>query len=146
MHRSTLMKREGGEAGFVSYRAESGHEAALQTITVRASALAEPPPDEIRVIIQWSTDMPAESEAGESAQAPGRPTVGGTKPAQREIRKGDRVRVVKSRVSSAKSPPEWLEQYVGRTGVVVLTTADGAEVNLGTKTTWFSFAELVRED
>ena len=56
------------------------------------------------------------------------------------------VEVMKSRVSGVKSPPEWLEQIVGRTGIVLWTTADGAMVDLDADTAWFSYDELQSKD
>jgi hypothetical protein len=122
---------QGGAGGFLA-----------QPIVLRAAALPNPAPDEIRVTFAWAEaavrppaerTKPAPAESG----APAGPSTRGQK-----IAKGDRVEVIKSRVSRVKSPPEWLEQYVGRTGVVLWTTADGAMVDLGPDTAWFSYQEL----
>jgi hypothetical protein len=54
------------------------------------------------------------------------------------------VKIVKSRVSGVKNPPVWLEQHLGKTGVVLWTTGDGADVDLGGEAVWFAFDELER--
>jgi hypothetical protein len=52
------------------------------------------------------------------------------------------VTIVKNTRAGAKYPPEWLEQYLGRTGKVLWTTTGGAMVKLDDEATWFSYAEL----
>ena len=50
--------------------------------------------------------------------------------------------IVKNRLAGIHQPPEWLEQYLGRTGTVLWTTAGGAMVKLDNEATWFPYAEL----
>jgi hypothetical protein len=55
---------------------------------------------------------------------------------------GDQAKIVKNALAGTKYPPEWLEQYLGRTGKVLWTTAGGAMVELDHEATWFPYAEL----
>lgn len=55
---------------------------------------------------------------------------------------GDLVRVIKNRQSGTKMPPEWLGQYLGKTGVVVRATPKGGIVEIDGNATWFSNDEL----
>jgi hypothetical protein len=65
-------------------------------------------------------------------------------PPQDALKVGDRVKIVKDRDSGIRYPPEWLEQYLGRTGRILWTTAGGAMVKLERGATWFPYNELER--
>jgi hypothetical protein len=52
------------------------------------------------------------------------------------------VRVIKSRTAGVKSPPEWLGQHLGKSGVVLWVTLGGANVDFGSEAVWFSYDEL----
>ena len=116
--------------------------------SLKASDLPDPPPDELRVTCRLgrggSRTRAAGSAAADRGAESGAPAGAHARP--RKIAQGDRVEVIKSRVSGVKNPPEWLEQYVGRTGVVLWTTADGAMVDLGADAIWFSYEELESKD
>ena len=59
---------------------------------------------------------------------------------------GAKVTIVKNTTAGTKYPPEWLAQYLGRTGAVLWTTPEGAMVRLGEGATWFPYAELTAVD
>lgn len=154
MSYSVWIKRQGDHKGDgredATVRYSEGDTGGLlaQAVALKASALPDPPPEEIHVTFDW-----VEVAAGSEPQAVlprtasadiGAPVIAHTRP--KKVAQGGRVEVVKSRVSGVKNPPEWLEQYVGRTGVVLWTTADGAMVDLDTDITWFSYEELESKD
>ena len=58
------------------------------------------------------------------------------------FREGATVVIVKNRLAGIHQPPEWLEQYLGREGRILWTTAGGAMVQLDKQATWFPYAEL----
>ena len=62
------------------------------------------------------------------------------------LKVGDKVLIVKDRDSGVRYPPEWLEQFVGRTGRILWITADGAMVMLEDGATWFPYKELERAE
>lgn len=144
MSLSATLKMESADEGEVRYVDSFGGTDAFLAgpVVIRASDLPDPPPALLHVSLSWY-QAPVTGGAG-SAGAEGAPPSAHTKP--RKIAQGDRVEVVKSRVSGVKNPPEWLEQYVGRTGIVLWTTPDGAMVDLGADTTWFSYEELTFKD
>ncbi len=156
MSYSLKLKREGGHKGegadvaTVRYSDTRGGTGGLlaQAVVLKASALPDPPPDEIRVTVDWvAAAAGPERQAVRPRTADADSAVpGGAHARSRKIAQGDRVEVIKSRVSGVKNPPEWLEQYLGRTGTVLWTTADGAMVDLGTDATWFSYEELQSKD
>jgi hypothetical protein len=117
--------------------------ALAEPVVLRAAALPDPPPEVIRITLDWAEAVPART-ARTGPRSKGAAAI--PVPARSDIHKGDQVKIVKSRVSGVKSPPEWLEQYVGRTGLVLWTTADGAMVDLDGAPAWFSFAELLPND
>ena len=141
---------EGGDVATVRYSDVRGDTGGLlaQAVVLKASALPDPPPDEIHVTVDWvgaAAGLEPQAVLPRTAHADsGVPAGAHTKPMK--IAPGDRVEVVKSRVSGVKNPPEWLEQYLGRTGIVLWTTADGAMVDLDADTTWFSYGELKSKD
>ena len=139
------MRREGdgpkpdapdGSAVTYTYVGEGAGGHSADAVVLRASMLPDPPPDVIYLTVDW----PRPEVVGHAGEAERAAVVTAT--AHKKLAQGDRVEVVKSRVSGVKSPPEWLEQYVGRSGVVLWTTADGAMVDLEADHTWFSYEEL----
>lgn len=58
------------------------------------------------------------------------------------LHQGDTVTIVKNTMAGIKYPPEWLKQYLDRTGTILWTTAGGAMVKLDDEATWFPYAEL----
>jgi hypothetical protein len=145
MTRQTGDPEQAGEHGTVRYAGRRGGSGFLIAgeIVLESAALPDPPPDIIQLTIEWP-------EARVRAPRPPaeyvREAAAGPTEALRDLHTGDRVTVVKSRVAGAKNPPEWLEQYLGRSGRVVRVTAHGAEVDLDGDTTWFSFAELLPKE
>ncbi len=136
------MSRQGYGGNTVRYvliDAESGLE--TDAAELKASALPDPPPEFINMCAEWEDERQAEGGAPEEA-----PILAPAQVATPSIRAGSRVEVIKSRVSGVRNPPTWLEEYLGRTGVVLWTTADGAMVDLGHDVTWFSYSELVRRE
>ncbi len=119
-----------------TYASETAAGHAGDAVVLRASTLPDPPPDVIHVTVDW----PEPAVGGVSREAERAAAISAAE--RKKVAQGDRVEVIKSRVSGVKSPPEWLEQYVGRSGVVLWTTADGAMVDLDADTTWFSYEEL----
>jgi hypothetical protein len=144
MSLSATLKIESADQDTVRYvDSYGGGDAFLAgSVAIKASDLPDPPPALLRISFAWY-QAPATAGTG-SAGAEATPARGHAK--SKKIAQGDRVQVVKSKVSGVKSPPEWLEQYVGRTGIVLWTTADGAMVDLNADTAWFSYEELNSKD
>jgi hypothetical protein len=111
-------------------------------IALSKSGLPDPPPPVVRLTLDWyqppsatpQGDVPSDSGATARAKLASR-----IQPATRAV-------VVKSRVSGPKHPPEWLEQFIGKTGVVLWTTHEGAMLDFDGKATWFAFDELEPTD
>ncbi len=142
MRYGVRMSRQGDDRITVRYAlidAESG--LVTDALELKASVLPDPPPELISVSIEWADDRPAEGGA-----PPERSVAAPNPVAAASIRVGSRVEVIKSRISGVRNPPTWLEEYVGRTGIVLWTTADGAMVDLGQDITWFSYSELLRKE
>ena len=112
-------------------------------LVLRRSALPDPPPALVHATLVWEQDAAA-TDAGRTSARHASPQV--VSPWQDEVKAGDHLTIVKSRSAGVRSPPEWLEQYVGRTGIVLWTTTDGAMVDLKTDTAWFSYEELEHRD
>ncbi len=109
----------------------------LGTLSVESAVLPQPAPPVIEVSVRYR-------EAAGAATARGFEPV---RPSPREaLKTGDKVTIVKDRVSEIRSPPEWLEQYLGRNGRILWTTAGGAMVKLDKGATWFPYSELERTD
>jgi hypothetical protein len=144
MSLSATLKMESADQDTVRYVDSFGGRDAFLAgpLALKASDLPDPPPALLHISLSWY-QAPATAGAG-GAGAEGTPARSHAK--HRKITQGDRVEVVKSRVSGVKNPPEWLEQYVGRTGIVLWTTADGAMVDLDPDTAWFSYEELNFKD
>jgi hypothetical protein len=140
---SATLKKDSADQETVRYvDTYGGRDSFLgEALVIKTSDLPDPPPALLRVSVSWyqvpATSTPVAGKTRERVAA-GMQRTG--------IAQGDRVEIVKSRVSGVKSPPEWLEQYVGRIGVVLWTTNDGAMVDLGAGASWFSFEELRPKD
>ena len=141
---SATLKMESVDGAAVRYVDSYGgkHSFLSEAIVIKAADLPDPPPALLRVSLSWYQAPRAVEGQGTGEDRTPAATV--AKP--KRIAQGDRVEVIKSRVSGVKNPPEWLEQYVGRTGIVLWTTTDGAMVDLKTDTAWFSYEELECKD
>jgi hypothetical protein len=112
----------------------------LGTLTVQKWALPKPTPSTLRLVLEsYETKQPHSAVPASGAAAGAAAGAGEDMSA---LRKGARVEIVKNRLASIHQPPEWLEQYLGRTGIVLWTTAGGAMVKLDDEATWFPYAEL----
>jgi hypothetical protein len=142
MSLSATLKMESTDQDGVRYvDSYGGRDAFLAgPLVIRASDLPDPPPALLRIALTWY-QAPITQGAGTAGAEVGRAHA---KP--RNIAQGDRVKVIKSRLSGVKNLPEQLEQYIGRSGIVLWTTADGAMVNFKTDTAWFSYEELEFKD
>jgi hypothetical protein len=112
----------------------------LGTLSVQKWALPKPTPSAIRLTLE-SYDATPPSPPPPSREAARREHLGDT-----ALRKGATVTVVKNRTAGMHQPQEWLEQYLGRKGTVLWTTAGGAMVKLDDQATWFPYAELKVND
>jgi hypothetical protein len=109
----------------------------LGTVSVQKWALPKPTPSTIRLTLEgYEAERPSLSPhaAGTATQIDLGDDV---------LRKGAAVKIVKNRTAGIHQPPEWLEQYLGREGTVLWTTAGGAMVKLEKEATWFPYAELM---
>lgn len=100
-------------------------------------ALPGPPPPSINIRLEIPRSAGPLKASGPSRMET---------PTQAPLRPGGQATIVKSRIAGAKYPPEWLEQFLGKTGTVLWVTDKGAMVRIGTDATWFAFAELERAD
>jgi hypothetical protein len=141
---SATLKRESADGETVHYVDSYGgkHAFLSEAIVIRASDLPDPPPALLRVSLSWYQAPRAQDDGSGT----GEESILAAGAGRQGIAQGDRVEVIKSRVSGVKNPPEWLEQYVGRIGIVLWTTTDGAMVDLKTDTAWFSYEELQYKD
>jgi hypothetical protein len=120
----------------------------LGTVSVQKWALPRPTPSTIRLALEpyEAERSAAAGPAGAPAGAEAASAETGAAATASKLRKGATVRVVKNRLAGIHQPPEWLEQYLGRKGIVLWTTAGGAMVQLDKQATWFPYAELSVED
>jgi hypothetical protein len=137
-----ILEREGEDAETVVYRARPGEEPIFlaEPIRLLKTLLPDPPPATMQVRFEWSQPAftrpvgpPAETPTSATTVSAGERIV---------LDRGDWARVVVNKRSTVKSPPEKVEQYLGRTGKVVWTTRDGALLEFEEGTTWFSYDEL----
>ena len=108
----------------------------LGTVSVQKWALPKPAPSTIRLVLESYEMQNAPSTVPPSGSA------AGAGEDMSALHKGATVEIVKNRLASIHQPPEWLEQYLGRTGTVLWTTAGGAMVKLDDEASWFPYAEL----
>jgi hypothetical protein len=133
------LEEEDEEHGRYVEQAEPGKPPAIGTISVRKSALCEPLPSVLRMTLSFQ-------ECGQLPEARPDMTPSRAKTVdRRNLSAGDKVTVVKNRLASVGSPPEWLGQYLGKSGPVLWTTTLGAMVDLPDGATWFPYAELESE-
>ncbi len=131
----TLTDETDSEAHYAEELREDGSPL-LGTVSVQKWALPTPTPSTVRVVLDfYETVRPSSSRP--AAEVAHRPYA-----AEGVLRLGAKVIIVKNRLSGIHQPPEWLEQYLGRTGTVLWTTAGGAMVKLDNEATWFPYAEL----
>ena len=108
----------------------------LGTVSVQKWALPKPTPSTIRLTLEaYEAEHPP--LAPPSARAAQDDDLQET-----ALRRGALVQIVKNRTAGIHQPAEWLEQYLGREGIVLWTTAGGAMVRLDKEATWFPYAEL----
>lgn len=106
------------------------------SVSIDSMALPSPPPGVIEMSLAFSS-------AG--AEPAPRADLSRFIPPPRDVLKvGDKVKIIKDRDSGIRYPPEWLEQYLGRIGRILWTTAGGAMVKLERGATWFPYNELER--
>ena len=108
----------------------------LGTVSVQKWALPKPTPTTIRLVLESYDMEPVASVAP-------RPTAASDADLDvSALRKGVAVEIIKNRLAGIHQPPEWLGQYLGRTGSVLWTSAGGAMVQLDDQASWFPYAEL----
>lgn len=134
------LEQEDGETATYEEQVESGRPPVVGTISLNKLALSTPLPSIMRITLSYSEGRPVPSEPLDSTLSH-RAASG-----EKALAVGDKVTIVKSRRGTLASPPEWLEQFLGKTGTVLWTTASGAMVDLAGSATWFSYAELERGD
>lgn len=132
------LAQEDEETATYEEQVETGKPPVIGTISFRKSSLSTPPPSIVRIVLSYH----------EARATPAEPrsltTSFDVDLDEKTLGVGDRVTIVKNRHATVTSPPEWLGQYMGKTGTVLWTTASGAMVNLHGSATWFSYAELER--
>ena len=117
-------------------RAEEAHPPVIGTLCIQDWALPQPLPSSLRVSLNFFSAGHPSTRAAE--EAPGRQTLG-----KDLATVGKSVTVIKNIAATMQQPPEWLEQYLGRTGTVLWTAAGGAMVKFDDNSaTWFAYAEL----
>jgi hypothetical protein len=104
------------------------------SVSIDSGALPSPAPHIIEMSLVF-----AEVAAG---QAPKVDLSRFIPPPRDAFKVSDKVKIIKDRDSGIRYPPEWLEQYLGRTGRILWTTAGGAMVKLERGATWFPYNEL----
>jgi hypothetical protein len=128
----TLAHEAGGRALYLEKPAGENRPV-IGSLSIESWALRKPIPSAIRVTVESYEIMPPRIPLKTSEPAAA---------SCEALATGDRVTIVKNALAGTKYPPEWLEQYLGRTGKVLWTTAGGAMVELGHEATWFPYAEL----
>jgi hypothetical protein len=123
-----LSKEDEGRAHYAEIPGAEGA-AILGTLSIDLAALPRPTPAVVRIALYlYDTPLPTgHHEATVEAPIP---------------RPGDEVIIVKNAMAGTRYPPEWLEQYLGKSGKVLWITPHGAMVGLEQGATWFPFAEL----
>lgn len=120
-------------------RAE-GKPSIIGTLEIGRWALPETVPSQMRLTLEFHREAQASAEGTAVA------TSETTEASQASLSTGDKVTIVKNRLAGIKYPPEWLAEYLGKTGVVLWTTLHGAMVQLAGGATWFSYEELKIEE
>jgi hypothetical protein len=131
----TLAHEAGGRALYLE-RPVGGRHPAVGSLSIEAWALPKPIPSAIRVTVESFEVMRPDHPQAAAETAQGAPTP------EETLKSGDTVTIVKNTLAGTKYPAEWLQQYLGRTGDILWTTAGGATVELDHEATWFPYAEL----
>lgn len=134
------LEQEDEETATYEEQVESGRPSVIGTISVNKSVLSTPLPSVVRITLSYYEERPVLTDTPESTLARRAAF------SEKAPEAGDEVTIVKSRLGKLASPPEWLEQFLGKTGTVLWTSALGAMVDLSGSATWFSYAELERGD
>jgi hypothetical protein len=139
---SVSLKKDAEDESTIHYSGDglTGNLLLAGGLALKRSALPEPPPVHITATLRWELHTPI-AQTAPATPGPARVVT----PWPAAVKPGDLLTVIKSQSSGVKSPPEWLDQYVGRTGRVLWTTPDGAMLDLDGKASWFSFQELQPE-
>ena len=135
-----FMLDEGTDASVRYLEQTGGKPPIIGTLDIERWALPAEVPAEIRVTLEFPREVRAAGE-GTSAGALERPS-----PSKASLSTDDKVIIVKNTMTGTKYPPEWLARYLGKTGVVLWTTHDGAMVQLAGGATWFPYAELQADE
>jgi hypothetical protein len=117
---------------------ETGKAPVIGTISFKKSSLSTPLPPIVRIVLSYHEARPTPAEPRSFT------TAFDVDLEEKTLGVGDRVTIVKNRHATVTSPPEWLEQHLGKTGAVLWTTTSGAMVDLFGAATWFPYAELKR--
>ena len=133
----TLEEEDDETATYVE-QVESGKSPVIGIIAVKKSVLSQPAPFFMRIALSFPAGSPVLPETADST-LPRR-----LASSERALEAGDVVTIVKSMLGKVGSPPEWLEQFLGKTGTVLWTSELGAMVDLSEGATWFPCAELKR--
>jgi hypothetical protein len=133
------LEHEDAETATYEEQVEGAEPPVIGTISLAKSALSSPPPPVMRITVTY-----AEARLAPSEHAGFTPWLRGA--SGETLEAGDKVVVVKNRLGRLASPPEWLEQYLGKTGTVLYTTASGAMLEVDGRATWFAYEELERKD
>ena len=135
----TLIHETEGSAYYAEIPSQ-GRCTVLGPVTVQKWALPQPTPTAVRVSIEpYVAEHPAKPDRTSAASL-------SEHEAESLLKEGAAVTIVKNRTAGIHQPPEWLEQYLGRKGTVLWTTAGGAMVKLDRQATWFPYAELQVEE
>ena len=131
-----LLLEEATETNVRYVERSGGKPPVIGALEIERWALPEQVPPEIRLTLEFLREP-------RSAGDPSVASPSGSYTVSREtLTTGDKVTIVKNTVAGTKYPPEWLVQYLGKTGVVLWTTHEGAMVQLAGGATWFPYAEL----
>jgi hypothetical protein len=128
-----LLVHETKDSAHYAERPEDEECPLLGTVSVQKWALPKPTPPNLRLTLEpYEDERPTTTARAELVEGES------TTP----LHKGATVEVVKNRLAGVHQPAEWLEQFLGRTGTILWTTAGGAMVKLDDEATWFPYAEL----
>src|SRR3990172_4756852 len=112
----TLAHEADGRAHYVE-RPVNDNPPVVGGLSVESGALPHPPPKTIRLTVEFHQAAQPRVPRSETQLDSG---VG------EKLATGDQVTIVKNTKAGTKCPPEWLQQYLGRTGRVLWTTSGGA--------------------
>ena len=133
------LEHQDEETATYTEQVASGRTPVLGTLVIKKSVLTPTPPAVMRITLSYHAETSAPAEPRGSTRPP-------LDSGDQAPKVGDAVTVVKSRLTTPTSPPEWLGQYLGRTGTVLWTTPAGAMVEFADSRAWFPYVELEREN